>query len=295
MALITNSALIVNWTDINMYIQEPMHSCFITNGSIQNELSYEYRKEETYAFPYLTPNSFSSEKNLSQFWKYKPEEVNKTRLVFNLIGSDFYDLGCNTQFYPVFRDYGLVSEDTLDKAFAILNSTQIATTAESLNTAYRVGFELAHNILRVFWKPTPLITDQVDLIYEKHFRDNYIIGMQLRYEYLDCLDILAFVKCAYQIEAKVKTTKPFKWFISSDDSNNIEKIRRQYPEKVITASGKITHVNYDTSGFARALVDIELLAKTDELIITGSSSFGFDFLLLLNISFRFNYKTFFFY
>jgi hypothetical protein len=281
MALVTNSALIVNWTDINMYIQEPMHSCFITNGSIQNELSYAYRKEETWKFPSRTTNSFSAKKNLANFWKYKPEKVNnKHRLVFDDISPGFYDLACNIQFYPVFRDYGLVSDDTLGKAFAIMNSSKIVTSSETLNTVYRVGFELAYNILRVFWKPTPLITDQVDLVFEKHFRDNYVIGMQLRYEYLDCFDTLAFVKCAYQIEAKVKTTKPFKWFISSDNSNSIEKIRRLYPEKVITASGKITHVHHDTSGFARALIDVELLAKTDELIITGSSTFGFDFIFI---------------
>jgi hypothetical protein len=206
-----------------------------------------------------------------------PEEIKTNRLVFNMIGAGFYDLGCDTQFYQIFRDYGLASKGTLKKAFAIMNSTQILTTSDTLNTVYRVGFEIAHNILRLFWKPTSLVTNQVDFIYEKYFKNNYVIGMQLRYEYLNWIDTFAFIRCARRIQGAAKTKMPVKWFISADNGFFIEQIRKYYPHKVIAATGIITHIDADTNGFERALVDIELLARANEHIITAGSTFGYNF------------------
>jgi hypothetical protein len=186
----------------------------------------------------------------------------------------FYDQACHVNFYPTFRHYGLVSDETLEKAFNILNRTEIITNNDTLNAVYRVGVELAHNILKTFWKPKPLITEQVDQIVDKHFKSVFVIGMQFRFWYLDWNDTFAFFECAKQIENSLTNNKTVKWFISADDEGNIEKIKKLYPGKVITASGKVTHVEGDSSGFSRALVDIELLARTDETIITGGSTFG---------------------
>jgi hypothetical protein len=273
MALVTNSALIVNWTDINKYIQEPFHSSFVTNKTLQNELSYLYRSNETRYFPYSTRNSFSARKQLDSYWKYSPDNKSN-RLVFNIIGPVFYDLACETSFYPVFRDYGLVSENTLQRATVVMNSTPIVTNNETLNTVYRVGFELAHNIIRLFWKPTSIVTDQVTTLYDQHFKNNFVIGMQFRYWYLNWNDTFLFFECASKVEQAAAKGKTVKWYISADDNNHVEAIKKLYPDKVVTASGRITHVDGDSSGFARALVDIEMLARADEIIITAGSTFG---------------------
>jgi hypothetical protein len=98
--------------------------------------------------------------------------------------------------------------------------------------------------------------------------------MQLRFVYLYWDDVFAFFECAKRIEQRV-TNKRVKWFETADDAENIERMRKMYPCKMITTSGKIAHIQNDTSGYERALIDIELLARADETIITGGSTFGY--------------------
>jgi hypothetical protein len=272
MALVTNSAVIVHWPDIDKYIQEPMRGCFQTNTTINNELSLLYKANETRRFPHMSPNSFNVNKKLETIWRYEPN--GQTRMDFSIIGPLFYDLGCDTRFYSTFRDYGLVRENTLQQAFTVLNSSKIITTNETLNAAYRVGFELAHSIITTLWRPNAYLMKQIDTYVEKHFKDNFVIGMQFRFHYLDWNDTLVFFECAKRIEQTVMN-KTFKWFISSDDEDNIEKMRKMFPDKVITAQGQIAHTGRNLAGFDRALADIELLAQTDEIIITGGSTFGY--------------------
>jgi hypothetical protein len=50
----TKSALIVNWTDIEKIIDEPMSHFFITDKTIDNELSYLFRINDSYTLPYAT-------------------------------------------------------------------------------------------------------------------------------------------------------------------------------------------------------------------------------------------------
>ena len=69
--------------------------------------------------------------------------------------------------------------------------------------------------------------------------------------------------------------KKVKWFIASDNSENLGKIKKLWPDKVIHANGSISHVYSNQKGYMRAFIDVELLALCDELIITGGSTFGF--------------------
>jgi hypothetical protein len=275
MALVTNSAFIVNWEDIHKHIQEPLPNCFLNSSQIDNRLGYLFKMNDFEVFPYLTDNSFNTNKNLSQYWQYEFDGAQL--LVFENIGPTFYDLACDTRFYSVFREYRLVSDDTLQRAFAIMNSTNIETNAQTLDTVYRVGFELAHNILKIFWRPKTVIIDKVQNIFGNYFKDKFVIGMQMRFKYLERKDVSVFFECAKRIESKVRN-KTVKWFISGDDEEKIETIKKVFPGKVITAPGKIAHVNEDLDGFERALIDIELLARTDETIITGGSTFGYDYI-----------------
>jgi hypothetical protein len=48
-----------------------------------------------------------------------------------------------------------------------------------------------------------------------------------------------------------------------------------FPNKVLTASGLIDHVAVNVNGYERAVLDVELLSRCDEVIITGGSTFGF--------------------
>ena len=42
-----------------------------------------------------------------------------------------------------------------------------------------------------------------------------------------------------------------------------------------TANGTITHIIDNPNGYEKAIVDMELLSRCDEIIITGGSTFGF--------------------
>lgn len=102
-----------------------------------------------------------------------------------------------------------------------------------------------------------------------------MIGLQLRMQFLG-QNLQGFIKCAEKLE--LSTDKPIKWYISSDEASVIEQLRKKYPEKVIHGEGTIEHVGYGRNkkdtGFARVVMDIELLARTDALIVTSGSSFG---------------------
>jgi hypothetical protein len=82
-ALVTNSAIIVNWTEIDRYIQEPVEKCFQTGTNLDNELNYLNPKYKPYSFPYLTANSFNEHKQLASIWKWSNIEFDKRRLVRN--------------------------------------------------------------------------------------------------------------------------------------------------------------------------------------------------------------------
>ena len=94
------------------------------------------------------------------------------------------------------------------------------------------------------------------------------------------MDTLKFINCALQIENAYleanegKNFKQFKWFIATDLEEQLTKIKNDYPDRVVSASGKIAHVHFESDAYKRAIMDIELLSKCDELIITGGSTFG---------------------
>jgi hypothetical protein len=271
-ALVTNSALIINWTHVDAYIEAPLYKCFQTNFT-DNELSFSYMQNETWTYPRDSSNTYNPNKNLAKIYNDNPPE-GITRLRFNEIGALFFDFALNTKYFPIFLDYGLVSNKTLQRAWEVLNASVIVTNRETLSSAYRVGFELAHNIINLFWLPTQLLQQKVDSYVKENFEGRFVIGIQLRYHYLTWEDTYVVLNCAKDLEKKSKH-KTIKWFISSDDEHYIERVRELFPHKVITAYGSIRHVNEDASGFQRALLDLELLSRCDEYIMTGGSTFGF--------------------
>ncbi len=104
--------------------------------------------------------------------------------------------------------------------------------------------------------------------------------MQIRTEFLDSFhDVDKFVECAKQLEAKNSIkNRPIKWYLTSDSEiviNRAINFFKKEKRKIITGRGKIAHVEYIMSGYERVIMDIELLSRCDELIVTGGSTFGF--------------------
>ena len=92
-------------------------------------------------------------------------------------------------------------------------------------------------------------------------------------------DHLKFINCALDIEQDYmlkskRTDIAFKWFIATD-SNKIRKfLFENYREKSFTSNGTLGHTDSGGIGFRRAVLDVELLSKCDEVIVTSGSTFG---------------------
>ena len=48
----------------------------------------------------------------------------------------------------------------------------------------------------------------------------------------------------------------------------------KFPNRVFYTTGIVTHVGFDAQGYRRAILDVELLSRCDEIVVTGGSTFG---------------------
>ena len=147
----------------------------------------------------------------------------------------------------------------------------------------------AGNLLNKMWIPKDEIIEQINAHLVK-FYGYFVIGIQLRYYFIsDPTDTYTFIKCSLDIERNLTAEtsselfdkdfkikyKGIKWFVASDEAKILERLAGEYPDKIILSSGKLGHVNFDHTAYPRTIIDVELLSKCNELIITGGSTFGF--------------------
>lgn len=91
-------------------------------------------------------------------------------------------------------------------------------------------------------------------------------------------DVQIFINCALEIENDNKINignRKVKWFISTDENAQIERLLKRYSDKILTGEGKIGHVSFESDAYERTILDIELLSNCNETILTGGSTFGF--------------------
>ncbi len=94
-------------------------------------------------------------------------------------------------------------------------------------------------------------------------------------------DTINFLNCADQIEANLTAQKilnrkkKVKWFVTSDKEDMLDQLKKTYPDKVIISEGKIGHIHGGLHFYSRTILDVELLSKCDELVVTGGSTYGF--------------------
>jgi hypothetical protein len=100
------------------------------------------------------------------------------------IGAIFIELCAEKAYFQLFLDYGFVSNKTIEDARKVLEKDPPPNTNDNLNKLYRVGFEVAHSILNIFWRPSAYLQKEVDYYYEKYFKNNFVIGIQLRLVFL---------------------------------------------------------------------------------------------------------------
>jgi hypothetical protein len=119
---------------------------------------------------------------------------------------------------------------------------------------------------------------------DKWFKNNYVIGIQMRAAdsgYLDeSRDHLKFINCAIEIEKEYilkskKTDISFKWFIATDSDKIRSFIFYHFKEKSFTSNGTLGHSSWGVQSILRhTVLDVELLSKCDEIIVTSGSTFG---------------------
>ncbi|CAF1076420.1 unnamed protein product, partial [Brachionus calyciflorus] len=87
-------------------------------------------------------------------------------------------------------------------------------------------------------------------------------------------DINKFIECAKHIE-KINQASSVKWFLTSDSKKVIDILSADYGQLIIKGKGNIGHVLSGSNYYSRTVMDVELLSKANEIIITGGSTFGF--------------------
>ena len=274
-AVLTDSALVVNWEGINKYIQPPISLFYVkdTRGCVGNS------KKDTLELH--AKDAWMSQKDIQSLMATTiPEGYSK--YVYKSYDAFFMEIACNPVYFDKIRAYGLASNATINDALQTVN-TKSSTEADKRRTLFKVGYEVGGNLLNKVWTPNKRLMKIIDEFVEKEFADYFVIGIQLRYWYLMDAELYTyrFINCALQIENDLllkhnltQKYKAIKWFIASDSETQLDKIVKLYPGKVLTANGSISHIQ-NPDGYQRAIIDVELLSRCNEILMTGGSTFAF--------------------
>lgn len=307
-ALITNTPIIVRWNEIDEFISPPLNLFYKIDNKTKNYLNPEYQAQKICTFKPQQP--WALNKDVDKFINALIPN-NCSRYLYADYYAYFMEICCNPVYFDKLLHYGLVNKATISKALHVLEaietlekqksgmvfkvgynigkffSNQIYKPKNVFDSAkkdalFMVGFEVGGNILNKIWTPKNFIINEIDYYLSNHFHNSFVIGMQMRFEYLNKqIDVEKFLDCALKIENeylsinKHEPKKRIKWFISSDSESNINEIISLYPNKAFSSNGSITNVYVSSNGYKRAIIDVELLSKCDEIIMTGGSTFGF--------------------
>lgn len=271
-SILTDSALISDWEYIDYFIIPPLKNVFHKYES-NSEFSIEYAEN------YLVPDSKNAwiyDKKLDVYLNSSlPSD--KNRIQFESLTPYLFDLSANPKNFQKIQYYNLVSNSTVEKALKSL-SKRTGNPEDEVHIVENlllVGFEVASNIMNKFWVPQNYLMKEINEFYDREFKDKFVIGMQLRFLYMNKNDMEKFFKCAFHIE-KINGAKNAKWFLTGDDNDKVEKVMKDYPNKFIMGVGKIAHTSFAGIGsYERAVFDNELLARSNEILFTGGSTFGF--------------------
>jgi hypothetical protein len=178
----------------------------------------------------------------------------------------------------------LARRETLSRAYTALKNNASYSNEQLQKHILNVAFEIGGNILNRMWTPNDEIKNDLIAYENKWFRNNFVIGLQMRAadsEFIDeSNDHFKFVKCAIQIERDFSsqsklTNTSFKWFIATDSDKIRNELKRHFGDKLFMLNGSIGHSSWgNREVFRRAVLDVELLSRCDEIVVTGGSTFG---------------------
>ena len=77
------------------------------------------------------------------------------------MGAIYYELAFNKSNMAKFLHYGLVTGESVRKSLEIEISNRTNFTSYEIDAKYRVGFELAHNLMRLFWRVNVHLDEEI--------------------------------------------------------------------------------------------------------------------------------------
>lgn len=266
-ALITDSSLLIKWKEVKSYIESPFPNAFNLNSEL-----HIYEHNNIYNQKTSSSNSWNRRKHLvlnatipANYKKYYVTDMT----------AYFFDLCSNPDYFAKLLEYKLVKNETIERALSALNDEQ-TLIEQKVENFLLIGFEFAGSILNSYWKINTYMLEKVEEFENEHFQDAFVIGMQLRFYYLNENDVNVFINCAWEIEQSVRASGlQVKWYLSTDNIRFLERMRLIYSGKILSGMGKIGHHIVNSEVYERNIFDLEMLSRCDELIFTGGSTFGF--------------------
>ncbi|CAF1088724.1 unnamed protein product [Brachionus calyciflorus] len=273
-AIITDSAVLIDWPEAEKFIESPLKDTFKKfNTTFQLSLGYT-GNTSNYHQHALSQNDWIYEKRL-EYLVNKSIPNDKIRYIYADIRPMWFTLCSNPIYYKKFESYDLVQTSTLERAKEALDSTSTMSEEEKIHRLYMIGFEVGSNLFNKVWVINQKFMNEINEIYDENFKNNFVIGMQLRYDYLSDNDISKFIQCAKYIQEINEKKKNVKWFITTEHAKILKMLDDEYGHMVIQGKGKIGILSYDPNTYSRSIIDNELLGRVDEMIITGGSTYGF--------------------
>lgn len=276
-AILTDSVLLIDWPGIEANIQPPFELTFDRfNGQstvldVGNVNDLHYLSTETI-------NSWNPNKQLIQYITI-PEDVQ--RIFINTTNGYFFDLCLNRRYLPKLVNYGLVKNETVQRALNSLDQPNLLLE-QKLEFFLLAGFEYAGAILNRHWRLVSSLHEKILNFQQIHLVNKYVIGIQLRYMFVEHSDIELFFKCAEQAELTAMRSlnkSEFAWYVSTDEPWRLADLQKRYEGKMFMGEGPVGHIAFskedEKNVYERTLFDLEMLSQCDELVITGGSTYGF--------------------
>ncbi|RNA13026.1 hypothetical protein BpHYR1_031704 [Brachionus plicatilis] len=271
-AIISESALISDWEYIEYFVVPPLKNVF-HKYEPTSELNINFKTNYLLS---TSKNAWIYDKNVDIYLENSlPRDQN--RIQFESLSAYFFDVCAQPQNFDKLLEYKLASNKTIERANISVSQRKTGkqSDAQIVEDLLLVGFEVGSVLINKFWKPQTFLTDQINSFYDREFRAHFVIGMQLRFLYMNKQDVDKFFKCAFYIE-KINGVQKAKWFLTGDDNHRIDALYVQYPDRFIMGQGKIAHSSFSSIGsYERTILDNELLARSNEILFTGGSTYGF--------------------
>jgi hypothetical protein len=279
-AVTKKSSLFINWKNVDQYIKTPFPSGFYLNEPQIFENRTQNKSLRVNDVRVATKNAWQSVKNASLLYQALPTGFDVYTIpIYHAI---FFELASNPIHFDTLLELGLVSQEVISQAKILykLEKTKPVDNSIKVEVLYAIGYSLAHNTLKNIWVPNESKQLLINEYVEANFKSKYVIGMQMRFGFMKKPnDVTSFVNCALEHEKHVTERlqihgSSIRWFIAGDNEDDLESIRKGYPDRVITLNGSIGHISFTEVNYQRAIMDNELLSRCNELIITGGSTYG---------------------